>query len=126
MNRVYPQWIFVLILSALVVLNLGIALTTSCGQKFVRISAQGPYCSVQQTSAPSSTQKSDDAIAIVQEFSILLSFFIVLSLFSFVLFQKKLPRGFILWRKAVNRDVIRAGPSSFGVFIPQLFASHDA
>ncbi len=126
MNRVYPQWIFVLILAALVVLNLGIALTTSCGQKFSQISAQGPYCSVQHASAPFSTQKSNDTLAVIQEFSIFLSFFIVVSFFSLILVQKNLPRGFILWRKAVERDVKRAGPSSFGVFIPQLFASHDA
>jgi len=126
MNRVYPQWIFVLILTMLIVLNLGIALVSSCGQGSVQKFAQGPYCAAEHTSTPIQTEKSTRDIAIAQEFSIFLSFFLIFSYFSPVLVQKNLPRGFITWRKAVDRDVKRAGPSSFGIFIPQVFATRGA
>lgn len=126
MTRAFSQWITNTVLFALLAMSFLISVSAHCASSNRSVIAQGSFCSVEHTSTPLHSEKSEPEIALVNELGALMLATIALQPYAKLIFEKFLLRFMgIVGRIHRNKHVrSRSGPIPFDIFLPQIASTH--
>ena len=126
MIRACPRSLVVGILFALCAMSFMIASVSKCASGNGNMFAQGPFCSVEHTSRPVSTQKSAPDMALIQELAVVIAVSVILTIFSKRVLEKTLARWTSLEGRNGNiqHTRLRLPPIPLQSFLPQISSAH--
>ena len=104
---------------ALVAMTFMIATVTHCSSEKSSTFAQGPFCSVEHTSATHAGNSAPEMI-LIQELAIIATGFVLM------LWSKRISLKILTQRIGRIRPIrrMRGRPTALQIFLPQIFASH--